>query len=186
MTPIRARDLMTTDFETVAQDTPLLDAVKKLQARKLETGKVDVRCLVVTDEKGDPAHLMTEADVIKAILPWWFREKKFSSKVSEWLSKDVPPAALDELHADLARAARKKKVRDVGFPEGAIVSVEEGDSLLKIAHTMHVERIKTLPVVRDGKIVGIVFRAAVFEAIAAELDRGQTTVKSDPAIKVPT
>jgi CBS domain-containing protein len=167
---MRARDVMVTDFEVVPASMPLLDAVKRLRARKLETGRVDVRCLVVDEGDGAPKHLLTEADVVRAILPWFFREKKFSDFVSRWLSKDLPPAALDELYADLTRRARKKTVKDI-LGEADLISVDAEDSLLKLAYTMHSERIKTVPVVRDGKIVGIVFRTAVFEAIADEMER---------------
>jgi CBS domain-containing protein len=169
---MRARDIMAKDFDVVSASTPLLEAVKKLRERKLETGKVDVRCLVVTDEKGEPWHLLTEADVIKAILPWFFREKKFSDFVTKWLSRDLPAAAMDELYADLARRARKQTVKDI-LGTAELVSVDEQDSLLKVAYTMHTERIKTVPVMREGKIVGIVFRSAVFEAIADEMEKGK-------------
>ncbi len=167
---MRARDLMVKEFEVVPLSMPLLEAVKRLRSRPTEAGRVDVRCLVVADEQGAPRHLLTEADVIKAILPWFFREKKFSDFLSRWLARDLPEAALDELWGDLTRKARKKTVADV-VSDAELVSVDENDSLLKVAYTMHAERIKTVPVAQEGKIVGIVFRAAVFDAIAAAMEK---------------
>jgi predicted transcriptional regulator len=180
---MRARDIMVQDFDTIGMDAPLTDAIEKLRRRTLETGRIDVRCLVVTDAGGTPVHVLTEADVIKAVLPWFFREKKFSDFVSRWLARDLPQAALDELFRDLARTARKKAVKEVAMAEGPLISVDEDDSILRVAYTMHSEKIKTLPVTRQGKIVGIVFRAAVFEAIAHEIH--STKLSSSPTIAVP-
>src|SRR5687768_11217906 len=110
---MQAKDLMVGDFELVANTLPLLEAVDKMRQLKLETGRIDVRCLVITDDAAQPRHLVTEGDVIRAVLPWFFREKRFSDYVGKWLSSELPGAALNELWADLARAARKKKVKDI-------------------------------------------------------------------------
>ncbi len=180
---MRARDIMVTDFETIRMDTPLMDAITKLRQRQLITGKMDVRVLVVTDENGEPRHLLTEADVIREILPFFFKDKKFADFVNKWLAKDLPQASFDELFRDLARNAKKKSVKDVAFPDHPLISVDEDDSILKVAHTMHMQRIKSVPVTRGGKLVGICFRGAVFEAIAAEMEKGRAP--SNPSISVP-
>ena len=85
--------------------------------------------------------------------------------VSQWLDSALPEASLDELLHDLASRARKKKVKDV-LSDRPMVSVDEGASLLKVAYAMYSENIKTIPVTRAGEIVGVVYRGAVFEAIA--------------------
>src|SRR5687767_6517131 len=109
---MQAKDLMLGEFELVPNTTPLLEAVDRMRQIKLVTGQMDVRCLVISDDAAQPRHLVTEGDVIRAILPWFFREKRFSDFVGKWLASDLPGASLNELWADLARAARKKKLKD--------------------------------------------------------------------------
>jgi predicted transcriptional regulator len=136
-----------------------------MRARKLDTGHVDVRCLLVVDGEGRPTQMLTEADLIHAILPWVFREKRFADYVGKWLDSSVPEAAVEELLHDLVVRARKRTVQDI-TRDRPMVSVDEGASMLKVAYTMYAENIKTVPVAREGKIVGVVYRAAVFEALA--------------------
>jgi CBS domain-containing protein len=159
---------MVTEFETIPETMPLLDAVERLQRQKLSAGRVDVRCLVVKGESGAPTRMLTEADVIRAILPRWFREPKFANFVAKWLTKDLPEAALNEVWTDLARAARKKTVKDI-VGDVPLVSMDPDVSLLKVAYLMHTERIKSIPVMQDGQIIGIVFRTSVFETISREI-----------------
>jgi len=168
--PIFAREIMITGFESIDEDLPLLEAVDILRKQSLAAGKVDVRCIVVRDAARAPTHMLTEADVIRAILPRFFRDPKFANFVAKWLSKDLPEASLEELWQDLARAARKKTVKDI-VADTVLVSIDGEASLLKVAYLMHTERIKSIPVTKDGKIVGIVFRTAVFEAISREMLR---------------
>lgn len=165
---MQAKDVMVTDFESVPHATPLLEAVERMRNLKIKTGEVDIRCLVVSDTEGRSTHIITEADIIRAILPWFFREKRFFDFVGKWLSKDLPGASLTELWGDLAAAARKRVVGDI-LADTPLISVDEGDSLLKVAYVMHIDRIKSVPVTRDGEIVGIVYRTAIFEAIASEI-----------------
>ena len=177
---MKAEHFMVTDIESIRESAPLLEAVERLRRRELKTGKVDVRCLIVEGEDGSPKHVITEADVIKAILPWFFRERKFSDFIAKWLSREIPIAALDELYRDLAASARKKTVKDV-IADTPLVSVDPEDSLLKVAYEMHIERVKSLPVIKDGKVIGIVFRGAVFEAIADSILRCKGGPRPAPA-----
>jgi CBS domain-containing protein len=182
---MQAKDLMVGEFELVPNHLPLLEAVDKMRQIKLETGRIDVRCLVISDDAAQPRHLVTEGDIIRAILPWFFRDKRFSNFVGKWLSSDLPQASLNELWSDLARAARKKKVKDVITEGATLVSVDESDSLVKIAYLMHQERIKSVPVTREGRIVGIVFRSAVFEAVASEIVKPKFRISSKPEVRSP-
>ncbi|GIW72171.1 MAG: hypothetical protein KatS3mg102_1713 [Planctomycetota bacterium] len=181
---MRARDLMVTEFDTIGEDADLVEAVQKLLQRPLDTGHIDIRCLVVTDAQGEPQHLLTEADVIRAILPQVFRDPNFVDYISRWLAQDLPQQSLDEVLFHMTRAARRRKVREV-VSEGRLIAVDPGDSIVKLAYLMHIERIKSLPVREDGRIVGIVFRSAVFDAIAREITSKRERVPEEGQLPEP-
>lgn len=166
---MRARDLMVTDVETISEDATVREAVRLMRARPLDTAHVDVRCLVVLDGAGKPIHLLTEADLVHATMPWVFRERRFSDYIGKWLSSEVPEAAVQELYEELTSRARTKTVKEI-LNDRPLVTVEPGASLLKLAYTLYVERIKTVPVMEDGKVVGMVYRTAVFEAVADHIE----------------
>ncbi len=163
-----ARDLMVKEFVTISHDASIIDAVKKMRALELDTGRVDVRCLVVLDAEGTPKALLTEADLIQSILPRFFRERRFSDFISKWLNTDLPEASLAELFEELTARARKKTVQDLVSPHD-LVTIDPGASLVKVAYTLHIDKIKTLPVSEDGRIVGIVYRGAVFDAVSEKI-----------------
>ncbi|RME76150.1 MAG: CBS domain-containing protein [Planctomycetota bacterium] len=169
---MQAQDLMVTDLATIRSDESLVEATARMMERKLATGHEDVRCLVVVDESERPVHVLTEADLIRAILPGVFRDPNFVDYISRWLASDLPQASLNEMFFDMARAARRKTVGDLVLDK-PLVSVTPDASIVKIAYLMHQERIKTLPVVENGVLVGMVFRAAVFDVIAREILRNR-------------
>jgi predicted transcriptional regulator len=51
--------------------------------------------------------------------------------------------------------------------EGASIDVSEGALLAEIARVLEAHRIKLVPVVRDGRLVGIVSRADVLRGLAS-------------------
>ncbi len=167
---MQAKDLMVEEFATIEEGESLVTATRELLKRKLEAGHEDVRCLVVLDGEGKPSHILTEADLIRAILPSVFRDPNFVDYISRWLASDLPEASLNEVFFDMARAARRMSVGDL-VKDKRIVSVTADASIIKIAYLMHQERIKTLPVMEGGKVIGMVFRTAVFEVIAREITK---------------
>jgi predicted transcriptional regulator len=164
---MKAKDIMVKEFETVSSDAPLLEAIAKLRGIKIKSHQRDIRCLLVTDVEGTYQGILTEADVIKVILPWIFREQKFTSYVDKYLSDDIPLGSVMELFHDVKGRVKKRQVKEV--MSTGLVTVGEEATLLKMAYLMHRERIKTLPVLKDGKVIGVVFRTALSDMVADEL-----------------
>jgi CBS-domain-containing membrane protein len=78
---------------------------------------------------------------------------------------------------DLARnyvKSRGRTVKDVMTPE--VISVTDTTELADVAMLLATKRIKRVPVLRDGKLVGIVSRANLVRTLAV--------TKSDPEIDV--
>ena len=155
-TALHARDIMTRNVAVVHPDTTLLDAVRLLSARGISG-------LPVVDRDGRLVGMLTEGDLIR-----W--HDGFRDKQGHWLEllaegQDLAPnflqAILDE----------NRKVKAV-MTQGAI-TVPEDMPAADIAKLMHERDIKRVPVVHDGRIVGIVTRADLVRALAQSLDAAE-------------
>src|SRR5690606_11331591 len=62
--------------------------------------------------------------------------------------------------------SRGRKVRDVMIR--SVITVDEATPVLEIVSILEKNLIKRVPVVRDGRVVGIVSRANVLRALASE------------------
>jgi CBS domain/Cysteine-rich domain len=81
---------------------------------------------------------------------------------------------------DLARDYVKshgRTVKDVMTPD--VISVTETTELAEIAMLLETKRIKRVPVMRDGRLVGIVSRANLVRALAAAKNEPATNADSD-------
>lgn len=161
---MRARDIMTADPVTVPPDTPL-DAVAALMADRAISG------LPVVDGEGRLVGLVTDGDLMR----------RLSAK------EDKPAsffAALLGANADQALAyarAHGRRVRDVMSTE--LATVGEDATVEEVAHILETKRIRRVPVLRDGRLVGVVSRADLLRAVMAPVAGGASEDASDPRIR---
>jgi CBS domain-containing protein len=161
---MRARDIMTTDPITVPPDTPL-EAVAALMADRGISG------LPVVDEEGRLVGLVTDGDLMR----------RLSAK------EDKPAsffAALLVATADQAMAyarAHGRRVRDV--MSFNLATVNEDATVEEVAHILESKRIRRVPVLRDGILVGVVSRADLLRAVMAPIGSGAEQEASDPRIR---
>jgi CBS domain-containing protein len=99
----------------------------------------NIGALVVVDETGGPAGMLSERDVVREAAR---DERLFGRTVGEIMTRDVI----------------------VGVPE---------DDLRAVRHTMTERRIRHVPVIADGRLVGIV---SIGDVVKAELDQYQGEV----------
>src|SRR5215470_8741383 len=145
---MRAIDVMVRDVVTVRPDADVADAIKLLTEH-------DVSALPVVDAAGNLVGVLSEADLIhRAELgtekhrPWWLEAVTGGSTLAEEFAK-----------------SHGKKVREV--MTGGVISVAEDTPLSEIAALFERKRIKRVPVVKDGKLVGIVSRSNLIQALAS-------------------
>src|SRR5690606_5632860 len=84
----------------------------------------------------------------------------------------------------LARQYRKThglKAEDVRSRRG--VAVDENADLGEIANTLERRRVKRLPVVRDGKLVGIISRADIVKALSQSEPQPAKRISSDTELE---
>lgn len=144
-----AADLMTTDVLTVAPDT-LVNEVAKLI---LDNG---ITALPVVDKDGHLKGIVSEGDLIRCA-----RSKREAHR-SWWLTMLTASGDGSSEMRDLGH----RKVGEVMSRDVLLAS--ENDSLSKLIVMLAQRRIKRLPIVRHGKLVGIVSRIDILRYLARE------------------
>lgn len=144
---MQARDIMTTSVETVRPETEVTEIAKRLLAR-------NISAVPVVDDQDKVVGIVSEGDLMRR------SENQTERQPSWWLGLF---ADTRERKPDYVKShglhARDVMSRDV-------ISVGEDTSLAKVATMLEKHRIKRVPVVRDGKLVGIVSRANLLQGLA--------------------
>jgi CBS domain-containing protein len=162
---MRAIDVMVRDVVTVRPDTAVADATKLLAEH-------DVSALPVLDEDGSLIGMLSEADLIHRAeigtekhRPWWQEAVTGASTLAEEFAK-----------------SHGKKVGEVMTT--GVISVTEETPLSEIATLFERKRIKRVPVVKNGKLVGIVSRANLIQALASVVGRIDQNDETDRQIRL--
>jgi CBS domain-containing protein len=144
--PMRASDVMTRSVVTVGPDTSVTDAAKLMLDRRISgVPVVEGGNLVGILSEGD---LLRRAELITERRPWW---SALASSAEE--------------KASAYTKAHSLKVRDVMTKD--VATVDEHEPLDHIAMLFESRGIKRAPVLRDGRLVGIVSRANLLQGLAA-------------------
>jgi CBS domain-containing protein len=162
---MRAIDVMVRDVVTVRPDTDVAEAIKLMAEH-------DVSALPVLDNDGNLVGVLSEADLIH-------RAEIGTEKHRPWWLEAVTGATT--LAAEFAKSHGKKvgEVMTTG-----VISVTEATPLSEIAALFERKRIKRVPVVKDGKLVGIVSRANLIQALASVIGRVDQHDETDRQIRV--
>lgn len=150
---ITAGDLMTRDVAVVHPDTSLMEAVK-LMARRGISG------VPVVDAAGTIVGMLTEGDLVR-----W--HEGYSEKQAQWLDMlaeggNLAPAFLESIRNE------RNKVKVA--MSGGVITAREDTPGREIARLMTSKGIKRVPVLREGKLVGIVARSDLVRAFAETLE----------------
>lgn len=138
---MKVMEYMNTHVTTVLPTATLRDVVDKMDLYQVDT-------LPVVDEEGNLVGIVSEYDVAAILLP---------TKGSQ-----TPSVSL----AELSRLAREKigwQVAQVMIPQ--VVTVEVQEDLAAALQTMLEHRLKCLPVTDHGKLVGLITRIDLCQAI---------------------
>jgi CBS domain-containing protein len=162
---MRAGDVMVPNVVTIHADTEVTEAVSLLADH-------DVSALPVVDGDGKLVGIISEADLMHRVEigtekhpPWWLEAVTGGSTLAEEFAK-----------------SHGKKVGEV-MTSGAI-SVSEDTLLSEIAALLERKRIKRVPVVKDGKLVGIVSRSNLIQALASVVGRVDEHDETDRQIRL--
>ena len=148
--PLTAADIMTSPATVVLPETNIGDIASLLAARRFSA-------VPVCQSDNTLLGMVSEADILKpfrqsvrARRDWWL------GVIAE--GEELPQDFLDYLSGD-TRTAADVMVKDV-------ITALDDTSLPDLAELMMRHGVKRLPVLRDGKVVGVVSRADLVAAIA--------------------
>ncbi len=155
-----ARDVMTKNVVTVRPDTTVEDCARLLLDRRISAAPV-------VNESGQVVGIVSEGDLIHRI------ETETETRRPWWLELVSDPSVMAQ---DFVKSTGKR-VADV--MTNHVISVGEETPLRDIAELLDKRRIKRVPVVRGGKLVGVVSRADLVRALLQ-----QTAQQPKPAAAV--
>jgi CBS domain-containing protein len=147
-----AGDLMSVDLAVVHPETSLREAVNLMANRR-------VSGVPVVDADGTLVGMLSEGDLVR-----W--HEGYSAKQAKWLDMladgfILAPEFLEGIRSE------QNKVKLI-MSKGA-TTVTEDVAAREIASMMYAKKIKRVPVLRDGKLVGIVSRSDLVRALAIRL-----------------
>lgn len=155
-----AKDIMTTTVVTVTADTRVEDIAELLLER-------NISAVPVVDDAGRLVGVVSEGDLMR-------RDESGTARPRSWWLNLL--ASPEEQARDFAKT-HGHRAGDVMTTDVATVS--EDTPVGEIAHILEKRRIKRVPVLRDGKIVGLVSRANLLHGLAAHKDRPPITPSPD-------
>ena len=158
-----ARDVMTPRVISIEADAPIMQAAQLMLQNRISG-------LPVAGPKGELVGMVTEGDFLRR------GEIGTQRRRSRWLEFLIGPGRLAEEYVQ----ARGRKVEDVMSRNP--VTITEQTPLETAVGLMERHRIKRLPVVRDGALVGMVTRANLLHALVS-LATQPKAVGDDAAIR---
>jgi len=145
---MHATDVMTRDVITVDPDTPVQDIAQRLMLHR-------VSAVPVVDPDRRIVGIVSESDLLRRVVAGT------ESGVSAWLksvfSQESAAETYVKSHGRVAADVMTKSV----------TCVEEDTPISEIARVLERSGIKRVPVVREGRLVGIVSRSNLLQGFAA-------------------
>ena len=148
---LKAKDIMTKEVITVKPETTIEELARLLMKQQISGAPV-------VDDKGKIFGIVTENDLIS-------KNSRLHIPTILRLFDAYIPLGTSKMESDIRKMAAST-VEDICTKE--IITVDEEASVEYIATIMTEKRIHILPVVREGKLVGIIGKKDLIKGIAAE------------------
>lgn len=149
---MRAREIMNLGVVSVPPEMPAREIAKLLVAE-------GISAVPVVDDQGAPVGVVSEGDLIG-------RDESAREARRDWWLDIV--AEGEALNTDFLANLRHNELLARDIMSAPVVTVEEDTDTREIARLLQSYRIKRVPVLRHGRIVGIVSRADLLRAMVQE------------------
>lgn len=143
-----ARDIMSTDFKTLTPGVPLNDAVNIFKQAEKEEGR-KIFGMMVTDENGQLVGLLSMYDILLFLRP---------KHTHIWGMMD--DLDISGIVAKACQRTTSVTVGDIMTPD--VITITSQTHVLMILDIMIKKHIRRLPVLENGKIIGIVYLSDLF------------------------
>jgi CBS-domain-containing membrane protein len=160
---MRAVDVMTTDVITIDEDASVQAAAKLLIEH-------NISAVPIVDKDNRVIGVVSEGDLLH-------RGETGTEQWRSWWLEMV--ASRNELATEYIKS-HSDKVKDV-MTRG-VISVTEATAVAEIAVLLETHCIKRVPVLRDGKLVGIVSRANLVRALAMTMNEPPGETEADDRV----
>ena len=161
---MKAGEVMTRNVVSIGTDASVAEMVKLMLDNRISG-------LPVVDDRGYLVGIVTEGDCLRRA------ETGTERRRPRWSEFLIGPGRL----ADEYIHTHSRKVAEVMTQSP--VTITEDTSLEEVVHLMESRRIKRLPVMRDGKVVGIVSRANLLHALAGASTDIPSNTLTDAAMR---
>ena len=162
---MHAIDVMVRDVVTVEPEDDIAAVAKLLVDH-------DISAVPVVDAGGHLVGILSEADLLR-------RVELGTDKKRPWWKEAILPATV--LSHDYAQS-HGRKVSEL--MSTAVVSAKPDTPLSEIATLLERHHIKRVPIVEDGRLVGVVSRSNLVQALASAPPPAHEEVQSDRAIRL--
>ncbi len=149
---MQAREIMTREVVSVSPDTPTAQIARLLLDHQISA-------LPVVDGSGMVIGMVSEGDLIGR------SDAERQARRDWWLTLIAEGEALNP---DFLASLRHPELAARAVMSAPVIRVTETTDVIEVARLLTSYRIKRVPVVRNGKIVGIVSRADLLRAVTAE------------------
>lgn len=161
---MKAADIMTRAVVTASPEAPIGELARVMLQHRISG-------VPVIDAKGTLVGIVTEGDLLRRA------ETGTEKRRSRWLDLLISPGR----HAQDYTRTHARKVGEV--MSDTVVAVTPGTPVAEIVALMESRRIKRLPVLNDGRVVGMVSRADLLRALAGLLPKVPAAAVSDAEIR---
>lgn len=161
---MRAADVMVANVISVRPDASVQEAARVLLANRISA-------VLVVDEKRELLGLLSEGDLLR-------RVEMGTERLSSWRPADLTAAARQILAEEFVKS-HSLKVADV--MTRSVITADPDTPLAEIARLLEKNHIKRVPIVEDDKVVGIVSRANILQALLSLYDDVSIAATSDDA-----
>jgi CBS domain-containing protein len=161
---MNAEDVMTRDVISIDPDSTVLQAARLMLQHHISG-------LPVIDKDGNLVGVLSEGDFLRR------RETKTERRRSRWLEFLMGPGRIAAEYSH----SHGSKVSEVMTT--AVQTVDEVTPLEDIVELMEHRRIKRVPVVCGGQVVGIVTRSNLMHAMVSLARAAQAPAEGDTAIR---
>jgi CBS domain-containing protein len=145
---MKIKEVMIPDLTSVSADTPIKEVVK-IMSRQRMVG------LPVVDSDQNVIGIITESDITKASLPGYYKELQNPSFIPDF----------DQFFKQTKKIAHLQ-VKE--FMATTVYSVEEDTSRTEAANLLFRKHLRIVPVVREGKLVGVLTPSCLCKHVMEE------------------
>jgi CBS domain-containing protein len=154
---LTAREVMDTRFSTLSPEMTIADAIREFQKAQESYHKI-VFGMVVTDKQGEILGMLSMYDIFLLIRP---------KHIHIW--GEIKDMDVSGIMDTVCGRTQTMLVGDIMSSD--VITITPDTHLLRIIDIMIKKHIRRLPVVENGKMIGMVYMSKVFQSMLTLFDQ---------------